>query len=78
MLSQRSVLKVEIQEKVYELYCDSDSPLGSLHDALMQMKGWAVERMVSAQKEELAASEAKKEEEGCCEEECEVNCAEEK
>lgn len=60
MIKQKSVLEVVIENKKYELLCDSDSPLGSLHDALMQMKGWAVDRMISAQKEEQAASEAQK------------------
>lgn len=62
MLKQKSVLEVEIENKVYQLICDSDSPLGCLHDALMQMKGWSVERMVKAQKEENEASEALKKE----------------
>ncbi len=65
MLKQNSVLEIKIQDKSYELYCDSDSPLGSLHDALMQMKGWCVERMVAAQKEEEAVSESLKDS-SCC------------
>lgn len=60
MLKQRSILEVKIADKTYELHCDNDSPLGCLHDALMQMKGWAVSRMVEAQKEENAAAEAQK------------------
>lgn len=63
MLKQKSSLKVEINGKYFELLCDSDSPLGSLHDALMQMKGWCVERMIAAQKEEEAAAEAQKQHE---------------
>jgi hypothetical protein len=58
---QNSVLDVEIEGKSYQLFCDSDSPLGSLHDALMQMKGWCVERMVAAQKEEQAIADQQKE-----------------
>jgi hypothetical protein len=64
MLKQKSSLSVEIAGKSYELCCDSDSPLGCLHDALMQMKGWCVERMISAQKEEQAAADAQKSD--CC------------
>lgn len=60
MLKQISLLEVKIDGKHYKLLCDSDSALGSLHDALMQMKGWCVERMVAAQKEEQAAADAHK------------------
>lgn len=52
MLTQRSVIKIEIQKKVYEFHCDSDSPLGSVHDALMQMKGWCLEKMLAAHQHE--------------------------
>ena len=65
MLKQKSILEVEIAEKKYQLYCDSDSPLGCLHDAVMQMKGWCVDRMIAAHKEEQAASEAQKSSD-CC------------
>ena len=40
------------------LLIDSDTPLGVLHDALMAMKGTVVNKMVAAQKEEQAASDA--------------------
>lgn len=67
MLKQQSVLKVEIEGKSYQLSCDTDSPLGCLHDALMRMKGWAVDRMVKAQQEEQeVADEVMKESEDCC------------
>jgi hypothetical protein len=57
MLKQKSHLEVEIAGKQYSLICDSDSPLGCLHDALMQMKGWCVERMIANQKEEEKIAE---------------------
>lgn len=68
MLKQQSVLEVKIKisidgenkERLYQLQCDSASPLGELHDALMQMKGWCVDRMIAAQKEEQAQSDAQK------------------
>lgn len=58
MLKQKSTLEVSIEGKNYQLICDNDSPLGSLHDALMQMKGWTVERMIKAQQEEEANAKA--------------------
>lgn len=57
-VEQVTRIKVEIAGKVFSLICDSDSPLGSVHDTLMQIKGWCVERMVAAQREEQAASDA--------------------
>lgn len=52
MIKQKSMLEVEIAGKMFQLLCDNDSPLGNLHDALMQMKGYCVDRMVAAQKQE--------------------------
>ena len=63
MLKMKSMLEVEIAGNTYQLYCNTDSPLGNLHDALMQMKGWAVDRMVKAQKEEQEAADAQIKEE---------------
>ncbi len=60
MLKQKSIFEIVIADKTYNFSCDNDSPLGCVHDALMQMKGWVVDRMIAAQKEEMAASEAQK------------------
>lgn len=60
MYKQKAVIESEISGKLYQLHCDVDSPLGCLHDALMQMKGYVVDRMIAAQKEEEAASEKQK------------------
>lgn len=57
MIKQKSHLEVEIAGKEYTLICDSDSPLGCLHDALMQMKGWCVDRMIANQKQEQEVSD---------------------
>lgn len=43
------------------LMCDTDVALGDLHDQLMLLKGYVVERMVAAQKEEEGISEKQKE-----------------
>jgi len=53
MIKQVTIIEVKIGERAYQLYCGNDSPLGELHDALMQMKGYCIERMVQAQKEEI-------------------------
>lgn len=52
MIKQKTVLEVKRNERVYELECSANSPLGELFDVLMEMKGYCVERMVAAQKEE--------------------------
>ena len=43
------------------ILADNDTPLGVLHDFLMLVKGFAVEKMVAAQKLESEASEKQKE-----------------
>lgn len=61
MLKQKSCLEVKIEEKlICEIYVNNDCPLGELHDAIMRAKGWVVDRMIAAQKEDEAASEAYK------------------
>lgn len=60
MIKQKTILEVKIGENIYELSCSSASPLGELHDALMQMKGYCVDRMVQAQAEEQKVAEQMK------------------
>jgi hypothetical protein len=69
MIKQVTILEEKIGDRVYQLSCGSDSPLGELHDALMLMKGYCVERMVAAQKEEQENADRMKEE--SCHSECE-------
>ena len=60
-LVQKSVLEVFEGEKIIsQMIVGNDCPLGVLHDAYMLGKGWTVDRMVAAQKEEQAAAEAHK------------------
>ena len=51
---------VKVGERSYWLLCDSDSPLGELHDALMQMKGHCVDRMIEIHKKEKEMAEKQK------------------
>lgn len=60
MIKTQTALQVVKNERTYTLYCASDSPLGELHDVLMEMKGYCVERMISAQKEEQANADQQK------------------
>lgn len=56
MLKQKAVLEYEINQRIYQLTCPADSPLGELHDALMQMKGYCVDKMIENQRAEDAAA----------------------
>lgn len=65
MIKQKVVLEVKVDDRIYEMSCSQDSPLGELHDVLMKMKGYTVDRMIAAQKEEQAIADAQKNDE-CC------------
>lgn len=52
MIKNRVLFEEKVNERIYQFYCDADSPLGELHDVLMKWKGYTVERMQSAQAEE--------------------------
>ncbi len=58
MLKQKTLLEVKIDDKLYQFYCDPDSQLGQLHDALAQMKQYVVQRIVDAQKSEPVKEES--------------------
>lgn len=56
---QKHSLEVEKDGKLIQLVVDNDMPLGLLFDALMELKGYVVDRMTAAHKEEAeAAAEA--------------------
>lgn len=76
MIKPVAVLELVIGERSYQLQCHSNSPLGELHDALMQMKGYVVERMQKAHAEEHQISEAKKAQDMAEEQKQEVSCSE--
>jgi hypothetical protein len=59
-VNQISRLRVTIDAKIVDCYCDNDIALGKLHDALMIHKGWVVDRMTKAHKEEEQATEMMK------------------
>lgn len=69
---QHTKLKVEKDNKEIVLDVAPDMPLGLIFDALMELKGYIVERMVAVQKEEEQAAEKQipkaekqKEDDGC-------------
>lgn len=50
MLKNKTVIEVKINDRIYSLECSPDSPLGELHDALSQMKGYVIAKMVDLEK----------------------------
>lgn len=50
MLNNVSKMEVKIGERIYQLLCDIDSPLGEVHDALSAMKGFVIQKMQDAEK----------------------------
>lgn len=57
MFVNKSVSTVEKNGHKVIFICDSDTPLGILHDILMELKGYTVERMQMAHKEEQEIAE---------------------
>ena len=49
MLKNISKLEVKIGERLYHFICDSDSPLGEVHDAVAKMKDFVVNMIVEQQ-----------------------------
>ena len=54
------ILQAKIGDNVYELHCSEKAALGELHDALMEIKGFAIEKMIANHKAEQEAMEAQK------------------
>lgn len=46
MLKNIAKLEVKIGERLYHFFCDQDSPIGEIHDAITQMKGFVVNRIL--------------------------------
>lgn len=50
MIRNKTVLEVKIGERIYQMECANDSPLGEVHDALSQMKGYVIQLMIDSEK----------------------------
>lgn len=64
-LKQKTLLSVEKDGKVVELYVPTDMPLGLLFDCLMEFKGYCADRMAKAHQQEMEEAESKMSPEGC-------------
>ena len=45
MFKSKILCEVTIGDKLFQFLLDSDSPLGAVHDALVQMRGLIVDKM---------------------------------
>ena len=45
MIKQKTLIEVKIDEKCFEFYCDTDSPIGMVHDAIHQMLAIVVQKI---------------------------------
>lgn len=58
-LNNKTVLEVTKNERKYSLECDAASPLGELHDVLVEMKGYVVQRFQDVQDQEKKTEASK-------------------
>jgi hypothetical protein len=59
MFKSKIVCEVTIGDKLFQFLLDQDSPLGSVHDALVQMRGLVVDQMQKVVAEQQKKPEAK-------------------
>ncbi|MCK5435995.1 MAG: hypothetical protein KAI88_05150 [Nitrosomonadaceae bacterium] len=62
---EQCILEVKCADRTYEFKCQNSSPMGEMHDAIMQLKSYCVDRMLEAHKlhEEEAEAHKKRQEE---------------
>lgn len=56
-IKQKTYLEVVQGEYVVQLVVDPKMPLGSIFDALMELKGYVCDRMIKAHQDEAAEAE---------------------
>lgn len=57
-LNNKTVLEVKKDERIYTLECDANSSLGELHDVLVEMRGYVIQRAQDAQEQEKPAEKS--------------------
>lgn len=45
MINSKTILEHKIGERTYQFFCDPNSPLGELHDALVLMRNFIIQKM---------------------------------
>ena len=56
-IKQKTYLEVEKNGSVVQLVINPNMPLGSIFDALMELKGYVCDRMIKAHQDEAAEAE---------------------
>lgn len=59
MIKNISKFEIKIGERIYQLLCEIDSPLGEVHDALSAMKGFIIQKIREAEEPLQIDSEPK-------------------
>jgi hypothetical protein len=67
MINSRTILEHKIGERAYQFFCDPNSPLGELHDALVVMRNFIIQKMQEIDKKEEIAPAIQ------CDQQC-TNC----
>ena len=58
MIKNQTVLELKGgSERIYKFVCDSDSPLGEIHDILCQMKAFIIQKINESNKSKEEESE---------------------
>ena len=66
MFKPKSVLEVKGgNDRIYNFYCDNDSPLGEVHDALCSMRSFVLEQMKAVEEQENPSEEKSECKESC-------------
>lgn len=63
MIKTKSVIEIKIGDRSYSMECNADSPLGEVHDALIQMKSVVIGLMRSHADQEKKETENAKDKE---------------
>lgn len=58
MIRNISKIEIAVGERIYHFLCEVDSPIGEIHDVLMQMKGLVVQKMNEAHEAHEAMSKS--------------------
>jgi len=60
MLKTQTILEVKIGERVYTLQLDPQSPLGEAYDAVTQMRGYIIDKIVEENNKSKPKEQAEK------------------
>ena len=65
MIKTKTIIEIQIGERNYICECSPESPLGELHDALIQMKSIVIEQILKEQEKEKKICNSTNEENKC-------------